>query len=188
MRMLADQHLQLADQVGVAAERQVGLDPLLQCSDAQLLEASAFDLGERLAGELRQRGTAPQFECLAQQPRRSLGVRPPRVADQPLEAEQVDRLGIRAEQIAGRPRHERLGREQLAQPRHVDLDDRDRRLRRLIPPQLVDQPLTRDNPVRVQEQQREQRALLRTSQRKQPIALVDLERSEDPELHLQPPC
>ena len=38
LRVLADQRLELADQLGVAAQRQLGLDPLLERGEAQLVE------------------------------------------------------------------------------------------------------------------------------------------------------
>ena len=80
MRMLGDQRLQLADQLGVAAERQVGLDPLLERRQPQILEPAALDPRERLLAELGQRRAAPQPERLAQQARRTLrlGLRAPR--------------------------------------------------------------------------------------------------------------
>ena len=47
MGVLRDQRLQLADQLGVAAERKVGLDALLERREAQVVEPAALDLGER---------------------------------------------------------------------------------------------------------------------------------------------
>ena len=55
----------------MAAEREVGLDPLLERRQPQILEPSRLDARERLVGELGQRRPAPQGERLAQQARRA---------------------------------------------------------------------------------------------------------------------
>ena len=64
--MLGDEALELADEVGVASEREVGLDPFFERAQAQLLQACDLWLGERLVGELVQRRPSPQAERLAQ--------------------------------------------------------------------------------------------------------------------------
>ena len=57
------QGLELADDVGVAPEREVGVDPLLQRGQAELLQAGALVAREGLR-ELRERWAAPQCERL----------------------------------------------------------------------------------------------------------------------------
>jgi hypothetical protein len=49
----------------VAAEREVGLDPLLERGEAEFLEPSDLGLRERLVGEVRERVAAPQVQCCA---------------------------------------------------------------------------------------------------------------------------
>jgi hypothetical protein len=49
--VLADKRLQLADELGVPAERELGLDPLLDRAQAQLLEAGDLALGEGLVAK-----------------------------------------------------------------------------------------------------------------------------------------
>jgi hypothetical protein len=84
-----DQRLELRDDVVVAAERQVGLDALLQHRQLQLLEPRDLDAAERLGGELGQRRAAPAVERLAEQGRRPPGVAAGEgraaVAEQPLD-------------------------------------------------------------------------------------------------------
>ena len=58
-RVLGDQRFELADHVAVMAEREVGLDPLLERGQAELLETRALVPGERLR-DLGQRGPAPE--------------------------------------------------------------------------------------------------------------------------------
>ncbi len=53
--VLRDERFQLTDQIGVEAERQFRLDPLLERSDAQFLQPSDLGLRERLIRELGER-------------------------------------------------------------------------------------------------------------------------------------
>ena len=62
VRVLADQRLQPADHLGVAAERELRLDELLARGDPQLLEPGDLGLRERLVGEVGQRRAAPERE------------------------------------------------------------------------------------------------------------------------------
>ena len=64
-RVLADQPIELAGQLGVAPGRQVGLDRHLGGAQPQILEAPDLDSGERLVGQLRQRLAPPQRQRLA---------------------------------------------------------------------------------------------------------------------------
>ena len=65
-RMLGDERLELADQLGVAAAGQIGVDPLLERRQPQLLETGDLGLRERLVGEVGERRPAPKRERLAQ--------------------------------------------------------------------------------------------------------------------------
>ena len=53
--MLLGQRLELADELRVPAEREVGLDPLLQRRKPEILQAPRLGAGKRLTGELGQR-------------------------------------------------------------------------------------------------------------------------------------
>ena len=92
-RVLGDQRLELADDVAVMPEREVGLDPPFECGEAELLEARALVPGERLR-ELGERRPAPERERATQQlprlPRLVLRERLPAVGDGALEAGQVE--------------------------------------------------------------------------------------------------
>jgi hypothetical protein len=64
----------------------------------------------------------------------------------------------------------------------VDLDGVARRCRRVLGPQLLDQAIAGDDPVGLQQQDRQQRALLRSTEREPVPVRADLERTEDAEV------
>ena len=66
-RMLRHERLQLADQVRMAAEREVGVDARAEADEAQLLEALGRTGRERLVADVLQRRAAPQPERLGQE-------------------------------------------------------------------------------------------------------------------------
>ena len=66
--MLADERLQFCDELGVTAERKVGFDPLLDRTQAELLEPEPLGRRRRSGVELRERLSAPQRERVAQRP------------------------------------------------------------------------------------------------------------------------
>ena len=65
-RVRGDERLELGDERAVAAEGEVGVDPLLEQREPELLEPRRLDGGERLEGELRERRAAPERERLVQ--------------------------------------------------------------------------------------------------------------------------
>ena len=89
----------------MAAEHEVGLDPLLPRDKAQLLEAGDLRLGEGLVGEVCERGAAPKAERLGERRRGALRVSTRELAaapgDQALEAAGVDLVVLELEDIAG---------------------------------------------------------------------------------------
>ena len=64
--MLADEPLELTDDVRVAAESEIGLDPALQSEQAQLVEPRDRRLERRLVRDVRERRSSPERECLPQ--------------------------------------------------------------------------------------------------------------------------
>ena len=60
--MLADQRLELCHHLGMAAERELRLDQLLERRSPQLSQPRDLALGERLVREVRQRRAPPQRE------------------------------------------------------------------------------------------------------------------------------
>ena len=103
-RMLADQRLELAHQPRVLARREVRVDPVLEHDQTSLLEPRGLRLGERLVGEIAQRGTPPHRECLAQNSGRRQRVavleRPPPLRRQPLEPVDIGLPRLDPEHVA----------------------------------------------------------------------------------------
>ena len=95
----ATRRLQLAHQVGVAAEREIGIDPRAQADEAQLLEALGLADRELLVADVLQRRATPQPERVGQQPARrrvvAAGERVAPLGGQALEPLRVDDVGAR---------------------------------------------------------------------------------------------
>ncbi len=70
--MLADERLKLGDDLALPTEREVGVDPLLDRRESQLLERGDLALRKRLLRELGESGTTPQGQRLLE-PRGPLG-------------------------------------------------------------------------------------------------------------------
>ena len=64
-RVLDDQCLELSNQLVVAPERKVGVDPELYCREPDLVEPADGRLGEALVGKVRERRASPQRQRLA---------------------------------------------------------------------------------------------------------------------------
>src|SRR5712692_4508957 len=198
--MLDDQRFELAHDVAVTREREVGLDPILGCREAKLLEPRDLALRKRLVREVGQGGTAPERERFPERAGSRLRIaaseRIPALLDQALEPAHVDLVGLCAEEIAGAAGEQHTGPKQLAQLGDVVLHDLRRGFGRLVAPELVDQLLARDDLVRVQEQNGQEGLALFTPEAKRPFVLLDHERSKDaePQRHLftfctaAPPC
>ena len=155
--MLADQQLQLADELGARAKREISLDPLLEGFEPKLLEPSDLGLRPGLVGELGQRLSSPERERLPQHPVRFRRGGSPRTHDELLEPQQVERPRIGTELVrrGGGPDHDAA--QHPAELRDVLLQDLRRGGGRSSAPQILDQAVTRHELVRVEEQDREQR-------------------------------
>ena len=143
--MLTDERLELGNELRVAAEREVGIDPQLERGEARSLEALGLRLRENVVGELGERLAAPEAERLAEQPARPGGIGAFRLGDQPLEAEQVELVGVDPDEVAGLLRDDRRAvPEHLPQLGDVELERVRRGRRRIVRPQRVDQAVDRD--------------------------------------------
>ena len=184
-RVRGGERLELADDVAVPPELQLGRDLLLDGLQAQLLEPGDVASERGLAGQVGQGRPSPQAERLGE---RDLG-RPrlqgavTRLAKQPLEPDRVHLVGVGVEEVPGGPALDRVGPQRGPQARDVDLERRLGILGELLPPDGVDQLLGRNDLVRGQHQVGEHDPLLRAPERDRAVTVGDLERSEDPETH-----
>ena len=186
-RVLRCESVEFARHVGMPAGGEVGVDALLEAAEAQLLEMSALDAREGL-GELGESRTAPQLERVGEEPRggrRVAGLeRGSALGANAVEAAQVESVVVvELNQVAGRPSRQDAGRQHLAELRHEDLDHLDRRVGHVIAPEIVDEPVHRHGPARVEKQPGEQRAGLPAAERERLRAVSYLQRAEKPELH-----
>ena len=183
--VLGDEGRELRDHLRLATACEVGVDPPLERTQPELLQASDGRQRERLV-EVGERRSPPQVERLAQ---RRGGLRRPVVVEgldprlgEPLEPAQVQFAGLHGDRVAASAGRDRVLAQRVAQIRDVALQDVGGGLGRLVPPDVVDQPARGDDLVRVQEQHREHRALPRPTQRQRTALIECLERSEDPVL------
>ncbi len=184
-RVLGAQRLELADDLGVGAAAEVGVDPLLERSQPELDEPGDLGPGERLEGQIGERLAAELAEGLAQRGggrRRVAGVQELAPPGEPrLEAVEVELPRLHDQGVARRPGHERVA-EAPPEPRHVGVHRRRGARRRLGAPQGVDQLVDRHRPPTLQEQARDERARLRSAERERRAVADDLERAQHPEV------
>ena len=180
-RVLPDEPLELGHELGVPAELEIGVDPLLQRCQPLLLQAGTRGQRERHV-ELRERDSSPEGERFGEQ-RRGLGRgSTPGACHRLLEAPQVELAVARTDEVAGPLGDDHVRAEHLPKLRDVHLHGRRGRLRRPPAPQLLDQAVTRNRLVRMQQQKREQGARLRAAELQDPALRLDLQRPQDPEL------
>ena len=185
--MLGDESLELRDERRVSADAQLGVDPFLQPCEPQLLEAFDLHLRERLVCEVAERRAAPQRQRLGQLFERVLRrvrrKRTPPLLEQSLVPVEIDVIEAGTKHVAGRARDEDgLARpvrvKRLAQPRHVRLDAVRGAGGRPIAPELVDQDVPGHDLVGAQQEDSQQRALLRPAKRQRSPVVPDLQRAK----------
>ena len=135
--MLRNQSLQLRSDVGVAAESQIRLEPLLDCAEAQLVQPADLALSERVVGEVGEGRPAPEGERFSERRGRVLGVAggqlSPSLLDEAPEPVDVQLVRPHLEHVTAGMRTQdpgtrlgrripRVGLERLPQTRDIDLD------------------------------------------------------------------
>ena len=193
-RLCGGERLELTDELGVAPAGEIGLDASLHAREPELLETVGRALCERVVREVGQGWSAPELERASAGHGRGRRVARVELAlafgEQRLEALQVQLGWPDAQEVSRRLGHKGPERlvlcpvrlEQLAECRDIALDSRLRLARRLALPQLLDQDIGRHEPIGVQEQERQNGALLGASQCKRFPVAARAERTQDPEL------
>ena len=188
-RVPANERIELGHELSVEAERELRVDALLEADEALLLEPRLLEPGERLL-ELGERRAAPQPQCAAQRGGgllRAAGRE--RFASRRMEAlegAQVERMAVEREAVPGRTGLDQPLRHVLAEQRDGDLHHLGCARRHVLAPEVVDDPGRRDDAIRVQQEQRQQRLLLAARQVDGACVVRCLERAQNPELHVPP--
>ncbi len=172
-RVLANEQLELTDQLGMAAEREILVDPGLEAREPQLGQPPDLAGREALVGEVRQRRPPPERERL----RRLSRLREP---DEPGE---VELTVADAEAVTGRCRLETAPADHLPELRDVHLQRLERGVGRLLVPERLDEAVRGHDVVGVEQERSQERPLLLPAEVERPAVLDNLERSQDPELH-----
>ncbi len=100
--MLADERLELGDDVGGVPELDVRRDPLLDGDEAKLVEPADLGLRPVLERELGERRAAPEVERLRGAARVARPAARSARPEQPLEAPRVDLVARHGEHVARR--------------------------------------------------------------------------------------
>ena len=191
--MLAGERLDLRNEPGMPAQRQLRIDSRLYGREPQLLQPLDLDTCERLELEIGERTSLPQRlrdpEGLGRTCGVASGQRLAAGADETLEVLEIELSGLDAQEVAGCARDEpglvrAGGAEHLPKPRDVVAQRVVGRVHALLREELADQAFPRDDTVRAEKQQREQRALLRPPSRDRVSADPDCQRAENLELDL----
>ena len=190
--MRADQRLEFAAQLCVTSEREIGLDPVFESRQSQLLEPRDLILRELVIGEIRERRSPPERKAVAEQPGRARHLTPgehlARLRASALEALRVELSRLEPEDVPGSNRLEGLTRLRPKPLTHLGdacLQRVGRLARRLGAPHRFDQPVARDDLVRVEEEIGEDDAGLVPGQAERAPSDAHVERSEDSILQLR---
>jgi hypothetical protein len=115
-RVLSDQPFQLSDNIGVLAELEPSVDPLLDGGLPKLVETPELGRERRLVHEICERGATPESQCSFELHTPLASWQRPRLFDEGLEASEIDRFGIGAQHITPWLRHKHVRTKVLPQP------------------------------------------------------------------------
>ena len=187
------------DHERVLTERETGIGEFLDCDGAQIVQPR--DLSARYCNvlDVDQCVSAPQVEGLRELRYCSCGITgTDRLASEQSESFEVLRIelvGFDTQEVAARDRREARARavrvasgfERLAEPADVHAQRSRRARRRAASPELVDQLLGCDRPVRPDRQEREQLSRLRATDLHGRAVVTQLDWPEDSQLQLRLP-
>ena len=184
----------------VVAESEVRIGEILQRPQPQLLETCDLRLDERLVGDVLVRAfRAPQVERSGEplpRRRRVVGQQRPACGRVALESRCVNFVvgdlqpvapSDGGEVVRVSAAHRAVVRsawvQRIAQPRHMEDDGLGAAVRRVVPPQRVEDPVGRDDAVGVRQEEREEGQLPTTRDLASTVGAHDLDRAQDTELH-----
>ena len=155
-RMLLDEPIELADEVSVAAELKVGLDPTLEDGEPQLFQTRDRRLRELLIGHIGECRPTPEPERLPEQRRRLGRFGGICVLDELFEPVDVELAPTNLDRVARRPGDDALPRSTHGLPQLGDAHLQRGCARRWRPdgPKSIEQSIGRNRLVHVQQQER----------------------------------
>ena len=165
--------------------RDQALDVLLLCFEPELIEPRRLGKQRGAIGEIGERRAAPERQRVVEGRDRDARVDGhglPRIANEGVEPRRVELDQVEEQHVAGWPPLESIVAQCLADVRHERLQGVASLLGGRLD-ELVDLHLGRHDRVGTDEQARQDGALLRPSEGDRAIPRVDLERSQDAELH-----
>jgi hypothetical protein len=185
-RMLGHSGFPRADRFPVPAAGDLRFEPELDGDGPQLVEAADLGLRERFGGDIGQRRSPPQPQCLAHDLARMRGVtrleRRSALLDQAFEADAVDTVGVDVEEVAGASGDDYRA-QHPAQLGYVVLEHARAGRGRASRPQVLDQAVAGHH-LAVMDDQVDQQCPLLGAARRDRLAIVQhLHRPQDPELH-----
>jgi hypothetical protein len=187
VRVLVDQAPELANDLAVTTQCEIGVDADLDRSESKLLEAFALRVPVEMEPDTGENRTAPERERFGREGDGALGVsgrcRVRRLAEERLEEPRVED-GVA--EIDAIPAASSLQRDVewdkgVPKPRHVCLEAVRRRRRRVFPPDLVDEPREGNDLVRAKEERCEHGKLLAAPELKRGVPDLGFDGTEDEE-------
>ena len=121
-RMLRDEGLELGNQLGVAPQGELGLDPCLDGDEPFLLEPGGLGPGERRGPNICESGATPERERLTESLGGCRGTQGAGTDHEPAEQLEIDLAGLGPQRVAGATRLQTLGAQNAPQPVYGDLD------------------------------------------------------------------
>jgi hypothetical protein len=186
--MRAYERAKLRDELRMAAEEEVRFDPGAESVEPPILEMRGGRPRERLVLEVGERASTPKPEGGAKyfgSPSRIARLESrPTLTDEVLELLEVELARFQSKHVPRRLRDENgcaVGKH-LAKTRYVRLQRHPGVLRWRLAPELVDEPIARDELVRPEQKDRENSSLLRAAEVEGVLAFPDLERPQDAEV------
>ena len=190
--------LQLGHQRAVPAQREVGVDAVLDGAQPQLVQPGGLGPGERRVRHVGERRALPQLQRAAQHRGGLLGIvaveRGPPLLGQPDELLRVDAAGLDRQLVAARRRDQDRSRRPARAVRFErapEVGDEDLHRgrcpgRRVLRPQVVHDLVQRHHPAGPHQERRQRRPLLAAAQL-HPLAVAPrLDLAEQPELDQRP--
>jgi hypothetical protein len=106
--MLGDERLKLRNHLAALAEREVGLEPVLECRKAKLLQPGDLRRDGVLVEDILERLAPPESERLPEylpRPCRMVPEHRPRRARETFETGRIELVGVDPKHVARRTRH-----------------------------------------------------------------------------------